>query len=388
MVRSAGQPNIADLATDDDDGGFGSDGLQLLQGGSTIQQSRTRFTSALKVQKERSIDIVLKKTLDEAARAGEGFFYAWTVKDKHSSTGESIIEGIGIKGSMILVRNWGNCTVTVDVVSETPSHWTLSAGFVDFETGFNIDRLFRQRKGQDGGKYDAERKLDINFQIGQSKAVRNIVVNALPSWIQDMSLETAKEASAGKYKEVGTHVVKFLRRFAELGVTKAQLELKVGLPTEQWEPRDLVMLAAIGRAIKDRQTSVDNEFPKPVPAPVAPVAGTAGAPVADGEFVDSAASSEASAASGTPAAGESNQGEPSHPAATTAAQTAPPGSPTPVTGNAHAVPPVTAKTPIDHSNPPPLSAEEMAEIAKAERDEAEASRGTSRKRTRTSGDEG
>jgi hypothetical protein len=364
MVRSAGKPDISELALDDEEGR--SDGLTLLQGGATIQQSRTKFTSALKVQKERSIDAVLKKTLVEAGLAGESFFYAWTVKDKNSNTGESVIEGIGIKGSMILVRNWGNCTITVDVSAETTTHWTLSAGFVDFETGFNIERLFRQRKGQEGGRYgDSERKLDINFQIGQSKAVRNIIVNALPSWIQDQCLETAKETAAGKYKDVANHIPKFLREFAKFEVTKAQLELKVGLPVEQWEPRDLVMLAAIGRAIKDRQTSVENEFPRVAPEPVAQATVPAVATVTDAEFTDEAKAATTAGPTVTTAAPAATEPEPAkaEPAASANAQPAaqPDQGAPPVAATAAA--PAPAAGPATSSG---ISSAEAAEIAAQE----------------------
>jgi hypothetical protein len=58
--------------------------------------------------------------------------------------------------------------------------WVFYARFTDIETGFSMERAYRQRKSQSSIKSrDADRQLDIAYQIGQSKAIRNCVVNSL-----------------------------------------------------------------------------------------------------------------------------------------------------------------------------------------------------------------
>ena len=162
MVRSAGQPSLAPVGNQDEQEGM-SEGAQLLQGGAAIQRTQTNYTSAIVVQKPRKKAAVLAACLDEAGLAGESFFYAWTVKDKQSPTGESLVEGIGIEGAMILARNWGNCTIPISIESETPVSWVLRAAFVDFETGFNLERLFRQR--QRAGERQVRRGTQTRHQL-------------------------------------------------------------------------------------------------------------------------------------------------------------------------------------------------------------------------------
>lgn len=48
--------------------------------------------------------------------------------------------------------------------------------------------------------------------------------------------------------------------FDALGVTVEQLEAKVGILHDQWTPDDIASLAKLGKAIKDRKTTVAEEF--------------------------------------------------------------------------------------------------------------------------------
>ena len=72
---------------------------------------------------------------------------------------------------------------------------------MDLETGFTLDRQFRQaKKWTVHGKFDESRKEDIRFQIGQSKAVRNVILNALPSILIDKAMTAAKAGVMAKVK--------------------------------------------------------------------------------------------------------------------------------------------------------------------------------------------
>jgi len=275
-MRTNGKPNLAHFQDGMDHPT--SDAGAIVQAGGTLQQTATSYSTAVTVQRPREKKSVLSAVVEEAGLCGEGFFYSWTVNDRSSKTGKSLVEGVSIDGAMIMARNWGNCAVPIGLVQDAPQHWVLSADFVDLETGFNVRRLFRQRKSQSAGKMDAERSLDIAFQIGQSKAQRNVILKAMPEWLVTQALDAAKATAEAKYEDVPKHAPKFVATFKKLGVTQEQLEAKLGYPMADWQPRDLVALAAIGRAIKDRQTTVANEFPEPEAEPAKPAAASAAAP--------------------------------------------------------------------------------------------------------------
>jgi hypothetical protein len=95
--------------------------------------------------------------------------------------------------------------------------------------GFVLERPFQQRKGQNvGGGMDKDRATDIVFQIGTSKAARNVVCNAL-SEFTDFAFAVAREQLVEK---VGKNLDKFrnqvLERLATLKVDVKRVELTRG----------------------------------------------------------------------------------------------------------------------------------------------------------------
>lgn len=288
-MRTQGKPMVADGYFDEDEqGGNGahSDAGAIVMAGSALMQTRTQYQSAMEIRRPRDMKALKQRAIDEAELAGEDFFYSWTLKSKDGK--RELVEGMSIEGAMILARNFGNCAIPTELVQDAPQHWVICATFVDFETGFNVPRLFRQRKSQSTGKMDKERALDIAFQIGQSKAQRNAIDKGMPMWLKNAAMRKAKEAAASKYADVATIAPKAVAKFEKLGVKREQLEQKLEVPFEQWKPTDLATLAAILRAIEAGETSVENEF-APEQAPFADTgngAGTEQKPAAEATAFD------------------------------------------------------------------------------------------------------
>ena len=212
---------------------------------------------------------------EEFMLAGAGTFYSWHLGGK--SGGQ--VEGIGIDGSMIIMRNWGNCTYEVDLTAESKDYWLFAATFIDLETGASFQRLFRQRKsGQVAGNYDAERKLDMAFQIGQSKAIRNAILAAMPDWLKDRALSAAKEGAVAQVTDLKKSINKVVEGFTKrLGATLGEMEVFVGKPEARWNKEDVVTLTAVGKAVKEQQIDIHDALapvvddkPELEPAPSAP----------------------------------------------------------------------------------------------------------------------
>lgn len=266
-------------------------------------KTQTEYQSAITVTKPRELKAVERRVLEEAARMGTDFIYRWRQKTKDKrldeGDGKTTIEGMSIDGAMVLARNWGNCALPVRLDQETETHFLIRADFIDLETGFSFPRLYRQRKtGGPGGKMEEDRKEDIAFQIGQSKAQRNVVDKALPYWLKDNAIQAAKSAAAKKYKDTAKWTPKVVATFQGLGVDVARLVARMRKPTDQWTPYDLLTLEIIYRTIKDGESTVGEEFP---------VAGGAEGP---GETTSAAkAAEEALRARGA----QASQGEPPKP---------------------------------------------------------------------------
>lgn len=158
----------------------------MIANGSAVQQVKGRYAGAIAVQQPRDIVKIESAVLAEADLLGTDAFYAW-------GAGKNHIEGPSKHLAMTLARCWGNCAVELGPVQETTDAWIFTASYLDLETGFTLDRQFRQAKGWTvHGKFDEERKEDMRFQIGQSKAVRNLILNSLPQWLITRAMDKAK----------------------------------------------------------------------------------------------------------------------------------------------------------------------------------------------------
>ncbi len=171
---------------------------------------------------ERDLVIVERRLLAEANLAGEDMYYAW-------GEGDDRVEGGSIILAMALFRNWGNCVVEQLPMQEMHDAYIFTARFIDLETGSTYDRQFRQsKKWTVYGRFDAARKEDIRFNIGQSKAARNVILRVLPEYLKNKAIAMAKEG-------VRERLEKFIK---DKGIVAAQdLVLdaltKEGVPVER-----------------------------------------------------------------------------------------------------------------------------------------------------------
>lgn len=238
----------------------GSIAGEIIESGRTLQQSRTGFITAVTVQKPRERMAVLKACEEEAAIAGDEFFYAWTVKDKDGK--KHLVEGPSVYLANAAVRNWGNSGVLINV-DETPDTYVFTATFVDLETGFNLQRAFRQKKSRNIGKYDKDRAEDIVFQIGQSKATRNVVINAMPSWLISKMMSQAKKNIIERIEKKGLTQARqdTIAFFARYGITVDRIEAKMQKKAEVWDAQDLAMLYGAIKTLTEGVESPDELFP-------------------------------------------------------------------------------------------------------------------------------
>jgi len=210
---------------------------------------------------QRSLPDVRRRLLEEAQLAGESFYYGW-------GAGKDSIEGPSVKLAMAAVRCWGNCSVEAVPMQETVDAYVFTSRFLDFETGYTLERQFRQSKRWTVyGKMDTERKDDIRFQIGQSKAARNVVLNALPQWLIDQALDMAKEGVRTKIQQYITKngkaaaIERVMRGLLKCGVSEEQVCNKIGIAKPEALDMDaLVMLNGCLKAIQDGSDTAQSIF--------------------------------------------------------------------------------------------------------------------------------
>lgn len=244
--------------------------LQAPRPGLAVTRSDAPGMASIQIVRPRDRHDVLAEALEEAAAIGEDFWYAWDVKGERAS---GHVEGISITGANALLRAWGNCAAWVEVEAEDDATWSMRATFVDAESGIAVSRVFRQAKGAGKlGRIDPERVLDMQFAKGQSKAIRNIVLHALPESVKRKALAEAKRAAM--QDQAGADLpslrVRSIKAFRALGVDQPRLEAKIGLAADRWGAEDVAQLRALYRAITQEGVPLSEVFP-PSEAPRATV---------------------------------------------------------------------------------------------------------------------
>lgn len=227
--------------------------------GDGLMQTRSPYSTAVQVIKKRNLQDVTQRCEVEAAIAGDEFYYSW-------SQGNKIIEGPTVGAALAIARNFGNCAVDVRV--EEHQNATIFYGaFIDLETGFNIVRPFRQNNAQakkkDGRNiYTDERGLDVKFQIGASKGIRNAVLNGVPKWLVNKVMVKAKENVVEKIKKMGVVAARdmVIKKLSNLSIPLERVE-KVYQKTASWDIEKLVMLSGAIRSIEDGFESIETIFP-------------------------------------------------------------------------------------------------------------------------------
>ncbi len=239
----------------------GPEAVAVVEKGRTLQQVRTGYITAVSVQRPRSIARIAANVLEEAKLAGKSFYYGWKVRNKKTGR-DSIVEGPSIDLSMAIARHYGNCAIEVEE-EETLSHYTFKAIFIDLESGFTSPRLFQQRKKQTIGMEDEDRQADIVYQIGQSKAIRNAIIRAMPNWLIEKAIETAKDAELKGInpENIALARARILEFFQRHGISLEQIETSLAKKIDQWNPQEIVDLRGSATALKEGRISPNELFP-------------------------------------------------------------------------------------------------------------------------------
>lgn len=193
-----------------------------------------------------------------AAVAADDWYYRFPVKGKDGQT--SYIEGPSIKCANNVARLFGNCDVDVRVIDAGDSYM-FYARFMDLQTGYSLVRPFRQRKNQRTMKTDAGRAEDIVFQIGASKAIRNVICNALELFT-GFGMEEAKKSVIDKVgKKLPEYKDRVVARLKDLRVDLSRAERLRGRVLKEWTAADVALTIAEIQSINDGMSTADDTWP-------------------------------------------------------------------------------------------------------------------------------
>jgi hypothetical protein len=236
---------------------------QPVPGGNALVRPTTgladRVIGAQQVAIYRDEAKILQKLAAIAAAAGTDWFYRFPVKSKDGRT--DYVEGPSIKLANDVARIFGNNINEVREI-DVGDAWVFYARFTDIETGFSMERAYRQRKSQTSMKTkDADRQLDQTYQIGQSKAIRNCIVNSLQIYA-DYAFEHARNSLVDKIgKDLDAYRKRVTEGVARIPVALNRVERVIGRAAKDWLAPDIAQAIAMMKSIADGMATVDEVFP-------------------------------------------------------------------------------------------------------------------------------
>lgn len=230
--------------------------------GMLMMQQTSREITARRVDVKRNVPAIMQEIRQMCAAFGDTYVYSWEVNNNAKGTRDTI-KGPTIKLAMMLHQIFGNCSVDMDV-TESATHWTFKAWFMDYEKGTSLSRLFQQRKKTgSGGKMDADRAIDLVFQVGQSKAARNVIVNALSSFTS-FAMEESERGLLKRFEsdEAKADAWRFMERvMSENDIDIKRVEAVIGRPEANWSIPNLAKAYMMLRGVHEGMTSAEDVFP-------------------------------------------------------------------------------------------------------------------------------
>jgi hypothetical protein len=225
-----------------------------------LMQVKAQYTTAVQVINPRNLEDVQRRCVEEARLAGSEFYYSW-------SQGGKAIEGLSVGAALAIARNFGNNAVDIRIDDSNPDAYNFIATFIDLETGYNLSRAKRQNKVSPKTKqgkdiYDGERGQDVVFEKGQSKAIRNVILNAVPSWLSKKVLDVAKKNVIKQMEDMGIEKAKHLiiTKANALGINLERIEAEYSRERGWDSPMAVKIMSAL-RAIEDGQERAADLFP-------------------------------------------------------------------------------------------------------------------------------
>lgn len=199
----------------------------------------------------------------QAAGKTEEWGYSWNVKKKGGGT--AVVEGPSIKCANAVLGAVDNIDVRVSVV-ETEEAWFFSVAVIDLERNSAPTRTFRQRRTADmGDKYDPDRVQDMLFALGQSKAIRNAVVNYLAELCDFAWQESRKALLASIAKDRKTYLKRIHERLDALNVSTERVVRWIGRGEKSWTDEDLARISGALTAVVEGVTRADTIWPEEAP---------------------------------------------------------------------------------------------------------------------------
>jgi hypothetical protein len=179
------------------------------------------------------------------------------------------VTGASIHLARELARCWGNINYGIKELARDADRSEMLAFAWDLQTNARSETTFIVSHSRDTktGKKPLTDERDIyenNANMG-ARRVRECIFAVLPVWFTSEAETRCRQTQEdGGGKPLATRIADAVGVFEEIGVSKAQLERKVGKPSNDWTGGDIAQLSISYKSIRRGEITRDEEFPPEV----------------------------------------------------------------------------------------------------------------------------
>jgi hypothetical protein len=190
------------------------------------------------------------------------------------SRGGSDISGPSIRLAETIAQNWGNIQFGIQELEQHGGESTVKAYAWDVESNTRQEKVFQvphRRVGRQGIRRTAEGR-DV-YEVVASQGARRLracILGVVPGDVVEAAMEQCEETLAAGADASPAALARLAEAFAACGVTREQLEARLGCPLEAATPAQTVQLGKIGNSLRDGMSKPGDWFETAVVAEAAP----------------------------------------------------------------------------------------------------------------------
>jgi hypothetical protein len=176
--------------------------------------------------------------------------------------GDDIVEGPSIRLAEIVASTWGNLRVDCKVKNVGEKVVTLEAVCHDLESNLAIRiETTRQIWSKKYGRY-SENMIQTTGMAGISIVFRNSIFKVVPHGFTNYLRNEAKKVAMGGAALVDEKKEIWLQHFEKSGIDRTRIFAKFKVNSiNEMTPDNFHTLSGIANALRDNQTTMENEFP-------------------------------------------------------------------------------------------------------------------------------
>lgn len=208
----------------------------------------------------QALDLILK----DCTRAGLA-----EVAEYQYKRGSEDVTGPTIRLAEAIAQRWGNIRSGWRVIDQYEAKDGVGVSVVeafawDLESNYYVPRVFNVRHWRDtrGGGYKIEGERDVYELVANmaSRRVRACLLSVIPGDVVETALDQCRATAASKADVTEESVAEMVKKFAEINVSKSQIESYFQRPVNTISPAQYLKFRRIYRSIRDGITEPGEWF--------------------------------------------------------------------------------------------------------------------------------